>query len=92
MEHENQDDSEERELWGDDFWDDRAEGPQAKRDELVKKSIHRMLREMELKAKQRLNYLELEGFVQKTETPGVYEYTPEGLVAIREQYRKILED
>lgn len=61
-------------------------------DELVKKRIQAMLREMEEKAKQRLNYLELEGFVEKTNTLGVYEYTPEGLVAIRKQYKKILED
>jgi hypothetical protein len=90
MDHEDQDDSEE--IWGDDLWDNHAEEPKANSEELLKKRIHKMLQEMEQKAKKRLNYLELEGFVQKTEIPGVYEYTPEGLVAIREQYKKISED
>lgn len=90
MDHDEENDSEE--LWGDDLWDDRKKEPKPESDELVKKRIQDMLREMEKKAKQRLNYLELEGFVEKTNIPGVYEYTPEGLVAIREQYKKILED
>lgn len=90
MDHDEENDSEE--LWGDDSWDGREGAPEPESEELVKKRIQDMLREMEKKAKQRLNYLELEGFVEKTNIPGVYEYTPEGLVAIREQYKKILED
>lgn len=90
MDHDEENDSEE--LWGDDLWDGRGKEPEPESDELLKKRIQAMLREMEKKAKQRLNYLELEGFVEKTNIPGVYEYTPEGLVAIREQYKKILED
>lgn len=57
-----------------------------------KEQIQKMLSEMEKKAKKQMRYLELEGFVEKTDVPGVYKYTPEGLVLAREKYKKMLQD
>lgn len=76
-----------------DNYDEESEddAPLENQEEFLKERIHSMLREMEKKAKQRLNYLELEGFIQKTDIPGLYEYTPEGIVAVREQYKKMTE-
>lgn len=54
--------------------------------------IQRLLAEMELKAKKAMNYLILEGFVEKTSDPEVYKYTPEGLVLAQQQYKKMRED
>lgn len=54
--------------------------------------IQRLLSELELRAKTAMNYLILEGFVETTETPGVYKYTPEGLVLARQQYKKMKEE
>ena len=53
--------------------------------------IQKMLAEMEKKAEKAMRYLELEGFVEKTDIPGAYKYTPEGLVLAREQYKKMKE-
>jgi hypothetical protein len=74
------------------LWDEDSEDSQPVSKEYVEEQIQKMLRRMEEKAKQKLHYLESEGFVQKTEIPGVYEYTPEGLVIVREQYKKMMED
>jgi predicted transcriptional regulator len=51
--------------------------------------IQKLFRLMEAKAKSAMNYLILEGFVVPTQTPGVYEYTPEGLVLVRQHYKKL---
>jgi hypothetical protein len=54
--------------------------------------IQRLLAEMERKAKKAMNYLVLEGFVERTADPDVYKYTPEGLVLAQQQYKKMRED
>ena len=54
--------------------------------------INRIFVEMENKAKKQLRYLILEGFVKPTDTKGVYEYTPEGLVLAQQQYKKMRDD
>ena len=54
--------------------------------------IQKLFRLMEDKAKSAMNYLVLEGFVEPTETPGEYEYTPEGLVLAQQKYKKMFDD
>jgi predicted transcriptional regulator len=54
--------------------------------------IQKLFAEMEMKAKNAMNYLVLEGFVDPTDEPGVYKYTPEGLVLAQQQYKKLRED
>ena len=54
--------------------------------------IQKLFRLMEDKAKSAMNYLVLEGFVEPTETPGEYEYTPEGLVLAQQKYKKMRDE
>lgn len=56
------------------------------------KMIQQMFADMEKRAKKSIQYLIMEGFVVPTEIPGVYEYTPEGLVLAQQKYKKMLED
>jgi hypothetical protein len=51
--------------------------------------VQKMLAAVDLMAKKAMRYLELEGFVERTDTPGVYKYTPEGLVLARKQYKEM---
>jgi|LauGreDrversion4_2_1035121.scaffolds.fasta_scaffold36265_2 hypothetical protein len=51
--------------------------------------VQKMLAAVDLLAKKAMRYLELEGFVERTDTPGVYKYTPEGLVLARKQYKEM---
>jgi hypothetical protein len=54
--------------------------------------IQRLLAEMERKAKKAMDYMVMEGFVERTADPDVFKYTPEGLVLAQQQYKKMLED
>jgi len=62
--------------------------------ELVRRQseIQKLFKAMEARAKSSLNYLVLEGFITPTEIPGVYEYTPEGLVLVQNQYKKLKDE
>ena len=51
--------------------------------------VQKILAAVDLKAKKAMRYLELEGFVERTSTPGAYKYTPEGLVLARKQYKQM---
>ena len=51
--------------------------------------VQKMLAAVDQMAKKAMRYLELEGFVERTSTPGVYKYTPEGLVLARKQYKEM---
>lgn len=51
--------------------------------------IQKLLAAVDRMSKKAMHYLELEGFVEKTENPGVYKYTPEGLVMARMQYKQM---
>jgi predicted transcriptional regulator len=51
--------------------------------------IQKLFAEMERKAKNMMDYLVLEGFLEPTDKPGVYKYTPEGLVLAQQQYKKM---
>jgi len=51
--------------------------------------VQKILAAVDLMAKKAMRYLELEGFVERTDTPGVYKYTPEGMVLARKQYKEM---
>ena len=51
--------------------------------------VQKILTAVDLMAKKAMRYLELEGFVERTDTPGVYKYTPEGMVLARKQYKEM---
>jgi hypothetical protein len=76
----------------DEDFDDGAESENRRLPELHHKAIQQMFADMERRAKKSIQYLIMEGFVVPTETPGVYEYTPEGLVLAQQKYKKMLED
>lgn len=60
-------------------------------DELVKhiqKSLSHFLEFMQKQEKNDIDYMEKEGFIEKTDIPGMYQYTPEGFALIHEQYKK----
>lgn len=81
--------------WDDDDDDDDEESDHDDHHELHDKQhkmIQQMFADMEKRAKKSIQYLIMEGFVVPTEIPGVYEYTPEGLVLAQQKYKKMLED
>jgi predicted transcriptional regulator len=54
--------------------------------------IQKLFAELELKAKKAMEYLVTEGFLEPTDTPGEYKYTPEGLVLAQQQYKQMREN
>lgn len=54
--------------------------------------MQKLLSEIERKSKSIFRYLLTEGFVEKTDTPGEYKYTPEGFVLAQQQYKKLQEE
>ena len=54
--------------------------------------IQKMFMAMERKAKNHLNYMLLEGFIERTDEPDVYKYTPEGLVLAHQKYKKLRDE
>lgn len=56
---------------------------------LSEKAIQQFFLYMEMKHRKMIDYMEQEGFIERTEEPGVFKYTPEGLVVIQEHYKKI---
>jgi hypothetical protein len=57
-------------------------------EKMSEKAIQQFFAHMERKHKKMIDYMEQEGFIERTEEPGVFKYTPEGLVVIQEQYKK----
>jgi hypothetical protein len=88
QEHNDWDDDDE----DDEDFDDEVEDQENRRHNAQHKAIQQMFADMERRAKKSIQYLIMEGFVVPTETPGVYEYTPEGLVLAQQKYKKMLED
>ncbi len=88
-------DDNEHEDWDDEDEDDFDEEEENSTQDIHKKhhhTIQQMFAEMEKKARKSLHYLLTEGFLETTEDPGVYKYTPEGLVLAQQQYKKMQED
>ena len=73
--------NEEQDQWDDDEEDDPEE------QEL--EEVRELLTSIDHITKKAMHYLELEGFVEKTDDPNVYKYTPEGLVMARRQYKQM---
>jgi hypothetical protein len=82
------DDDENEDDWGDEERLESSRDAHKRQHEI----IQNMFSDMEKRAKKSIEYLMLEGFIEPTEVPGVYEYTPEGLVLARQKYKKMLED
>lgn len=54
--------------------------------------IQKLFASLEAKAKNSMKYLITEGFLEPTDDPQVFKYTPEGLVLAKMQYKKLQED
>jgi predicted transcriptional regulator len=72
----------------DDWFDDEEEEPQAQQ----QLEMQKLLGQLELKAKNMFRYLLTEGFIEKTDRPDEYKYTPEGFVLAQRQYKKMREE
>jgi hypothetical protein len=78
-----------------DDWDDQYESDNESPEENHKKKnqeIQRMLSDLERYAKKQIQYLLLEGFIEPTDDPKVYNYTPEGIVLAQQQYKKLKDE
>jgi hypothetical protein len=51
--------------------------------------IQKLINELNHRSKKCMDYLVAEGFIVPTDTPGVYNYTPEGLVLARRELKKL---
>ncbi len=54
--------------------------------------IQKMFEALEKRARKRTDYLLAEGFIETTDVPGVYKYTPEGLVLVHQHYKKLRDE
>lgn len=71
-------------------WED--DEPTTSRQQQQQEQIQKLFAELELKSKKAMEYLVTEGFLEPTDTPGEYKYTPEGLVLAQQQYKQMRED
>jgi hypothetical protein len=53
------------------------------------REIQKLFAEMMVKAKKTMHYLVLEGFVEPTDDPNIFKYTPEGFVMAQKEYKKL---
>jgi predicted transcriptional regulator len=70
--------------WSDENEDDLSESNNSKQQE-----IQKLFAEMMVKAKKAMHYLVLEGFVEPTDDPNLFKYTPEGFVMAQKEYKKL---
>lgn len=73
----------------DDWFDDEDEEQSLAPQQL---EMQKLLRQLELKSKNMFRYLITEGFIEKTDRPDEYKYTPEGFVLAQRQYKKMQEE
>jgi len=73
----------------DDWFDDEDEEQSLAPQQL---EMQKLLRQLELKSKNMFRYLITEGFIEKTDRPDEYKYTPEGFVLAQQQYKKMREE
>lgn len=74
----------------DDLWNDGDED-ESSQAESKQREIQKLLSEMMVKAKKTMHYLVLEGFVEPTDDPNLFKYTPEGFVMAQKEYKKLKE-
>lgn len=72
----------------DDWFDDEKETDNQQQ----QLEMQKLLMQLELKAKNMFRYLVTEGFIEKTDRPDEYKYTPEGFVLAQQQYKKMREE
>lgn len=70
-------------------WQDDTPQDEREQQNPQQAEIQRLLQEIEKKAKNAMRYLLLEGFLETTDTPGEYKYTPEGLVLAQIEYKRL---
>jgi hypothetical protein len=79
--------------YSDDFDDEIQENPERRNAEHLRNiEIQKMFKAIEMEAKKTINYMQLEGFIEPTDRPGVYKYTPEGLVLAKQRYKKLRDE
>jgi hypothetical protein len=70
-------DNEDYESWGENSPNEQFE------------QIQKLINELNRRSKKCMDYLVAEGFIEPTATPGVYNYTPEGLVLAKREFKKL---
>lgn len=50
------------------------------------------LEEAQKKHQKMIDYLESEGFIEKTDTKGSYKYTPEGLALMQQRFKEMMNE
>jgi len=73
-------------------WYEEDEPRNASKQEPNSEEVQKMLLEIDRKTKNHIRYLILEGFIETTDNPKVFKYTPEGLVMVSAQYKKLKEE
>ena len=63
--------------------------PEEENYKMSEQAIQKFFEYMEKKHMKMVEYMEQEGFIERTDQPGVFKYTPEGLVVIQEHYKKL---
>jgi hypothetical protein len=58
-------------------------------DDEAKLNMQKMLNELQKRTDTAMKYLLAEGFVEASDTPGVFKYTPEGYVLAQQQYEAL---
>lgn len=73
----------------DDFFDSDDHDDDCAEHDPRQLEIQKLLYEMAEKAKKTMHYLILEGFIEPTDDPQTFKYTPEGFVLAQEEYKKL---
>lgn len=73
----------------DDEEEDNLDGEEVNR---AGDEIQKILKEISRVSKKHIEYLLLEGFIEPTDDPHVFKYTPEGLVLAQQKYEKLREE
>jgi hypothetical protein len=76
----------------DDEWEDDEEESSDQINKRKNQEIQQMLSELERYAKKQIQYLLLEGFIEPTDDPKVYSYTPEGIVLAQQKYKQLKDE
>jgi predicted transcriptional regulator len=75
-------------------WDDDDEEDESDEEEIDQAGheIQKILKEISRVSRKHIEYLLLEGFIEPTDDPHVFKYTPEGLVLAQQKYEKLREE
>lgn len=75
-------------------WDDEDEEESRGEEnaDAASHEIQKILKEISRVSKKHIEYLVLEGFIEPTDDPHIFKYTPEGLVLAQQKYEKLREE